>query len=189
MGHAQRRKDELSKMIYNIEFENTSVGRHRYTQCIQVIRTRAGTAGKEKETPSFEEQRKEGRLLRKFRGIGQPKNWIAEVENQLEEVSEGIQRQQLKKILMAMQKGDDPRVAEPELGMPDTRDYVLGTEGGMVSLEHDEKEFLIKRLKENRWFPDWAEFGVNLVEYITDAKGIDIAGLGNTKSHRVEKSA
>ncbi len=185
-------------MDYQIEFVDTPVGRQRYEQCVQAIRTRAGAAGGDKDAPSFEDQKKEGRLLRKLRAIGKPKDWIAEVEKQLDNMPDGPQRLQLEKVLAKMQKGDDPRVAEPEEGMPETRDYVLREGGGVATLEHDEKELLVKRLKDNKWFPDWAEFGVDLVEYITDVKGIEAnpkvadssqTGAGNAKPRRVEKSA
>lgn len=173
-------------MDYHIKFDTTPVGKQRYEQCVQAVRTRAGALGGEKDSSSFDENKQEGRLLRKLRAIGQPKDWIAEVKKQLDSIQDNNQRQQLEKVLSKMQKGDDPRVADPEEGMPETRDYVLRESGGTVILEHEEKELLIKRLKENKWFPDWAGFGVDLVEYITDVKG---AENDKSKPRRVEKTA
>lgn len=178
----------MRQMEYHIEFESTPAGKQRYEQCVQAVRTRAGSAGGEKDQPSFEDQKKEGRLLKKLRAIGVPKDWIAELDKQLDGMTDGSQRQQLEKLRDKMEKGDDPRVAEPEPGMPETRDFVLRDGGGTAVLEHDEKELLVKRLKENKWFPDWAEFGVDLVEYITDVKGTD-GKAEEAKPHRVKKSA
>ena len=97
-------------MDYHIEYQDTTVGRLRYEQCVQAVRTRAGVS--EKDQTSFEDQKKEAKLLRKLRAIGKPKDWIVEVEKQLDGLPDGQRRQQLEKLLDRMRKDDDPRVAE-----------------------------------------------------------------------------
>lgn len=158
-------------MDYKITYEDTPVGRHRYEETLRAVLTRAGASG-EKDTTTFEDQKKEARILRAHRKIGKPKDWISEIRKQMNDTDDQRQKDALQKLLEKFERGEDPRVAEPEAGMPETRDFVLQDDGGTIVLNFEDRELVVKRLKDTKWMPAWAGFGQDLVEMIAGVAGV-----------------